>query len=104
MNTHYNNEIGINQTSTSISADAYHTHDFNMWSSARLININESVDKIELVYEQFSLVHMSDYNNLNIPKRVYKVIISVKDGKLHKSEPIFAEIIPAQKETYKWKE
>jgi hypothetical protein len=59
-----------------------------------LINVTECEDHIELTFkEQTSYFSTSEM-------KVYKIIYSVIDGKLNKSEKIYGKIIPATEESY----
>ena len=62
-----------------------------------LIDTIVKENSIELVYKEVSI-----WNGLD--KRVYKIVYSCLDGKWHKSDRIYGEIIPEQviEETYKF--
>ena len=62
-----------------------------------LIDTIVKENSIELVYKEVSI-----WNGLD--KRVYKIVYNCLDGKWHKSDRIYGEIIPEQviEETYKF--
>ena len=73
------------------------TADINICANSELIKTIELPGSIELVYKQQSMLA----NNFGpLPSRVYKIVFSCVDGKWHKSEPIFGQIVPAQQEYY----
>jgi hypothetical protein len=66
------------------------------------VSVEEVGDTIEMIYKEFSNVHYYT-NPPTLPSvKVYKIVYSCKDGKWHKSDRIYGEIIPAQNETYKF--
>lgn len=77
------------------------TTSFNEWSNPQLMQTIELQDCIELVYKQNPLMG----NNWgSFPSRVYKIVFSCIDGKWHKSEPIFGEIISPKDESYEFED
>ena len=59
--------------------------------------INEK--SIELIYKENSNYAYFTYPPM-VDQRVFKIIFSCKNGKWHKSERIYGEIIPASDETF----
>ena len=59
-----------------------------------LINVIEFEDRIELTFKE----HISYLSTSEM--KVYKIIYSVIDGKLNKSERVYGKIIPATEESY----
>lgn len=65
------------------------------WEDPVPIKIEETVGSITITYTEKIFI---PYEH----KRVFKVIFSCVDGKWHKSERIYGDIIPASKESYKF--
>ncbi len=80
------------------------TSNFNEWGFPTRVAVNEYEDRIEMLYkQQRQIVNHSFLPNAHIEdERVYKIVFSVKDGKLHKSEPIYGKIVPAHHEFYEF--
>lgn len=90
-------DLGMNGT---VTTDVY------QWSHPERVEVNEYGDRIEIIYKQTS---MFTYTTFHSPApspevRVFKIVFSCKDGKWHKSEPVFGQIIPKQKEWYQFKD
>lgn len=69
----------------------------NTWNIPERMEVCEYPDRIELIYKQTSVIT----NGLGYTEeRTFKIVFSCVDGKWHRSEPIFGEIIPAQPEHY----
>lgn len=71
------------------------------WNDPFPISVEEKIDSITIIYIQKPT---DSYSRVLPPghKRVFKVIFSCVDGKWHKSERIYGDIIPASKESYKF--
>lgn len=70
------------------------------WSNPVRVEIVERLESIEFIYKQTSLISLGVYPPRPSAERVFKIIYSCKDGKWHKSEPIYGTIVPQTKETY----
>lgn len=83
--------------SGTISPESYCTSCTVSLYDSFLIDTIVKENSIELVYKEVSI-----WNGLD--KRVYKIVYSCLDGKWHKSDRIYGEIIPEQviEETYKF--
>ena len=83
--------------SGTISPESYCTSCTISLYDSFLIDTIVKENSIELVYKEVSI-----WNGLD--KRVYKIVYSCLDGKWHKSDRIYGEIIPEQviEETYKF--
>lgn len=73
---------------------------FNTWSNPERVSVEEVGDTIEMIFIETSMITLAVYPSRPSDRRVYKIIYSCKDGKWNKSERIYGEIIPAQKEDY----
>lgn len=76
---------------------------YNPWLPPELIDFYEYKESIEFVYiERSSVTYLTVYPIQNLPpqERVFKIVFSCKNGKWHKSEPIYGQIIPASEESY----
>lgn len=69
------------------------------WSTPKLVETIVNAESIELVYTQYQTVYL-DWQGSQT--RCFKIVYSCIDGKWNKSEPIYGEIIPANKETYEF--
>lgn len=76
------------------------TSSFNTWSNPERVSVEEVGDTIEMIFIETSMITFAVYPSRPSDRRVYKIIYSCKDGKWNKSERIYGEIIPAQKEDY----
>ena len=74
---------------------------FLTYGNPRIIDTIINEDSIELVYIEELIVGRSWTSP---ERRVYKVVFSCKDGKWHKSEPIYGDIIPQQEERYEFQQ
>lgn len=83
--------------SGTISPESYYTSCTVSLYDSFLIDTIVKENSIELVYKEVSI-----WNGLD--SRVYKIVYSCLDGKWHKSDRIYGEIIPKQviEETYKF--
>lgn len=68
--------------------------------SVNFISAKEVGETIEFLYKEISNVSYSILPPRPPEQRVFKIIFSCKDGKWHKSEKIYGEIIPASDEEY----
>ena len=78
----------------------------NQWGEPERIDVYEIGDSIEMIYVEESKIAPT---TLSFPfkvsgstKRVFKIVYSCVDGKWNKSERIYGNIIPAQKEYYEF--
>jgi len=72
------------------------------WNFPTLIKTEKVGESVEYFYRQWSIA--STYPWTVLPSRVYKIVFSCKDGKWHKSEPIYGKIVPATDEDYEFDE
>lgn len=72
------------------------------WSDPEAIDFKEVGESIEIIYKEKSNMRFFVNFNERIKnnERVFKIVFSCKDGKWHKSERIYGNIIPASDETY----
>ena len=77
---------------------------FNTCNYPVFIEAREVGETIEFLYEQTSMVTLTIYPSPPPAKRVFKIVYSCKDGKWHKSEPIYGKIIPASDEYYEFED
>ncbi len=75
---------------------------FDSWSFPERVDVIETPDSIELIYKQTSMITYTSWPSPRPSERVFKIVFSCKDGKWHKSEPIYGEIIPASEEKYEF--
>lgn len=74
----------------------------NTYSTLERISVHEVGESIEIVYKETSMNTLAVYPHRQPDQRVFKVVYSVKDGKWHKSERIYGDIIPASPEYYEF--
>ena len=74
------------------------------WSDPEAIDFKEVGESIEIIYkEKSNMRFFVDFNELiKNNEKVFKIIFSCKDGKWHKSERIYGNIIPSSDETYEF--
>ena len=90
------NTHGITETDGTIS-------DINMasYSAPEMVYVIEKSDCIEIVYKQTALTSFTVGWDYKPPEeRVFKIVFSCKNGKWHKSDRIYGEIVPAKEEQY----
>lgn len=64
------------------------------------IQVIENLDSIEFIYKETSTVALAS-NPPKIPtEKVFKIVFSCVDGKWHKSDRIYGQIIPPEEEQY----
>lgn len=90
---HSDSSINISSTSTSL---------YDTWGTPERIAVNEVGEKIEMIYKQSPNIVYSTWPTSRPDDRVFKIVYSCKDGKWHKSNPIYGKIIPAQGEYYQF--
>ncbi len=73
---------------------------FDPWSDPIRIQVNEYPDRIECIYKETSMITYTINPSAPPDVRVFKIIYSCVDGKFHKSERIYGEIVPKTKEYY----
>ena len=71
---------------------------FTPWTDPFKVDVTEKENSIEIVYKQTQEVWAGTQSTAN--SRVFKVIFSCKDGRWHKSERIYGEIIEQAGERY----
>lgn len=91
-NTHFTEDVITTGTST-LDQHLY-------WSNSKMVRITEYSESIEFIYKQKSLTTLGVYPPRPSAERVFKIVYSCKDGKWHRSEPIYGTIVPETKETY----
>lgn len=74
----------------------------SLWNLPEFINAKEVGDTVEFLYKETSMISYTVYPSLAPEQRVFKIVFSCKDGKWHKSEPIYGTIIPATEESYEF--
>lgn len=74
------------------------TQEFGLWGTPYLIQTREVGESVVMIYKQISNTSIMTY--LSPQYRVFKIVYSCKEGKWHKSEPIFGRIIPATEEWF----
>lgn len=72
------------------------TTNLNQWSEPNRLEVNEYCDKIEMIFEETSLMNLSNYPQQKTNKRYFKIIFSCVDGKWNKSERIYGRKIESQ--------
>lgn len=78
------------------------TTSLNLWSNPIRVEVNEYVDRIEMIYKQTSNLQLGVYPPRPPQERVFKIIFSCKDGVWNKSEPIYGNIISMKPEYYEF--
>jgi len=76
------------------------TYEFGLWGTPYLIETREVGESVVMIYKQIRNTHIMIYPVPPQEHRVFKIVYSCKDGKWHKSEPIFGKIIPATEEWF----
>lgn len=71
----------------------------NNWSEPKLVETIIKSESVELIYTQYTTIFIDWQGSEH---RCFKIIFSCIDGKWNKSKPIYGEIIPANRETYKF--
>ncbi len=73
------------------------------WGYPERVAVNEVGETIEMIYKQTSMItYTGSFPDQRAEERVYKIVYSCKDGKWHKSEPIYGKIVPPQQEQYEF--
>lgn len=72
----------------------------NTWSSPQRVDVIEYAESIEFIYKETSIMTLAIYPSRQPEERVFKIVYSCVDGKWNKSERIYGNIIPSQKEYY----
>ncbi len=72
----------------------------NNLDNIKLITTQEVGETIEMTYIETSNVVLAVHPPRPAARRVFKIIFSCKDGKWHKSDPIYGTIIPREEEKY----
>ncbi len=90
-------------SSGSTSTSTISTSSDNLWSLPVRVAVNEFHDRIEFIYKQTYMLS-TGMRWQPASERVYKIVFSCVDGKWHKSEIIFGEIVPATEEQYTFPE
>jgi len=80
------------------------TTSMGAWSVPTRVDVIEKTDSIEFIYKQTSMVTLTVHPSPPPAERVFKIVFSCVDGKWHKSEPIYGQIISAQAESYEFEE
>ncbi len=76
------------------------TTQLNLWNQPVLIKSEEVGDTVEFTYKETYMISYSIHPSFLPEQRVFKIVFSCKDGKWHKSEPIYGTIIPTTDEDY----
>ena len=72
----------------------------NQFSTPIRIDVIENNNFIEFIYKETSNIALAVYPPRPPEERVFKIIFSCKDGKWHKSERIYGQIVSEQAESY----
>ncbi len=80
------------------------TTSMGAWSVPTRVDVIEKTDSIEFIYKQTSMVTLTVHPSPPPTERGFKIVFSCVDGKWHKSEPIYGQIISAQAESYEFEE
>lgn len=72
------------------------------WNSPTRVDVIESIDSIEIIYTEASMVTYTTYLQSSPEIRVFKIVFSCKDGKWNKSDRIYGKIISATDESYEF--
>jgi len=88
--------IDLNQLNSTTSTS------YDNWGTPVRVEVNEVGETIEMIYKQTSNIVYSTWPVSRPEDRVFKIVYSCKDGKWHKSNPIYGKIIPAQAEYYEF--
>lgn len=75
-----------------------------LWNPMVFKEVNEVGETIEMIYTQTSQYSRTGGLPPYHDERAVKIVYSCKDGKWHKSEPIYGKIIPAQDEYYEFED
>ena len=80
------------------------TSTVNYWSDPVQVSTHEYPDRIEMIYKRTSLAtYTIDISPAaSAEEEVFKIIFSCKNGKWHKSDPIYGTIISHQEESYEF--
>jgi hypothetical protein len=92
----------IKESVMNITSPSSGTTTIDLWSLPELVSVHEVGESVEMIYKQTSRLNLSVYPSRQLEERVYKIVYSCKDGKWHKSEPIYGKIIPAQSEYFEF--
>ena len=94
-------KTNFSNTTTLTMYPALTTCTVDLWGYPELVSTHEVGESIEMIYKQTSTINlMTHYPWIKPEQRVYKIVYSCKDGKWHKSGPIYGKIIPAKSEHY----
>lgn len=74
------------------------------WQTPIFLKSMEVDESIEFLYKEISNCVTLQYPPSPPYERVFKIVYSCKDGKWHKSEPIYGTIVPSQDEYYEFEE
>jgi hypothetical protein len=94
MKTGSNTTLITNLGSTSA------TTNINLWSNPERLDVIETIDSIEFIYKETSMVQLAIYPPRPPQERVFKIVFSCINGIWNKSERIYGEIIPQESERY----
>jgi hypothetical protein len=90
--------VAILVNSNFVGTSAY----INNWGVPERIDVQEVGDTIEMTFLETSNLFLAVYPQRPPERRVFKIIYSCVDSKWNKSERIYGEIVPAQREIYKF--
>lgn len=96
-----NNKYSIDGFTTTCSTVTLEYDNGYYWNYPEIIDVIETENSIKIVYKQTQSAMKLDFLDTPIC-RVFKIVFSCKDGKWHKSERIYGNIIPASDETYEF--
>lgn len=95
VNTEFNDSVIFSSTSASYSY-------MEQYGKPKLISVSDYGEAVEVTYIETATTYVSYGYDNTPPRRVFKIIYSCVDGKFHKSDRIYGEIIPATEETYEF--
>lgn len=85
-----------------IDIGATETTGMNQWSMPNRVSVDEVGETIEMIYKQTSMLVYTTYPSSDPEERVFKIVYSCKNGKWHKSEPIYGTTMLATEEYYEF--
>jgi len=92
----HSNTANIDNSSTLNFNTITGTATLNQWSEPIRLEVNEYPEKIEMIFEETSLVALAVYPPRPPEKRYFKIIFSCVDGKWNKSERIYGRKIESE--------
>ncbi len=94
------NNMTANSISTVGIGGSSGTAVYHPWGYPEFIKAQEVGKTVEFLYKETSTVSYLTYPPCRPDQRVFKIVFSCKEGKWHKSEPIYGTIVPPSDEYY----